>query len=150
MRLLLFACLLPVATGCGFVESPEFRGMRGWDEVAFSATGGAQGTVLLVLYNPNPVALTATEVEVALSVRGKRVGTLSLPEGAVLPARQEHAVRLAVATDPGQLGRVLGDGLMAFMTGGALPVRAEGTVTAKALGFSKEVPVDVTVNLPLR
>jgi LEA14-like dessication related protein len=150
MRALLLGLVLVLAAGCGLVESPEFRGMRGWDDVAFSAAGGAQCTVLLVLYNPNPVALTATEVEVALSVRGKRVGTLSLPEGAVLPARREHAVRLAVATDPGQLGRVLGDGLMAFMTGGALPVRAEGTVTAKALGFSREVPVDVTVNLPMR
>ena len=92
MRVLLLGLVLVLAAGCGLVESPEFRGMRGWDDVAFSAAGGAQGTVLLVLYNPNPVALTATEVEVALSVRGKRVGTLSLPEGAILPARREHAV----------------------------------------------------------
>jgi LEA14-like dessication related protein len=150
MRALLLGLVLVLATGCGLLESPEYREVRGWDQVRFSPGGGMQGTVELVLFNPNPVPLSVAEVEVALSVRGKQVGTMGLPQSTVLPARSETAVRLSVSTAPGGLGNVLKDGLLAFMTGEELPVRAVGVVTAKALGFSRQVPVDVTTNIPLR
>ena len=110
--------------------------------------GQAYDIVLLVVIALSVLTVMLESVE---EISGPRRGLFTVLEWVFTGLfTLEYAVRLAVATDPGQLGRVLGDGLMAFMTGGALPVRAEGTVTAKAFGFSRQVPVDVTVNLPMR
>ena len=148
MRLVL--TLLTVAlVGCSALQPVEVVRVDGLRELSIRR-GGIEGDLTLVVNNPNPVAIAAESVDVALSISGTSVGRVRLPYAQSIPKGVDQRLTLTVHAEPQALLSVLEANFVKFIKGEEVEVSVVGEVKGSALGIAVGIPVDSKQNMKIQ
>jgi LEA14-like dessication related protein len=148
MRLVL-ALLTVALVGCTALQPVEVVRVDGLRELSISR-GGIEGDLTLVVNNPNPVAIEAESVDVALSISGTSVGRVRLPYAQSIPKGMNQRLTLTVQAEPKALLAVLEANFVKFIKGEEVEVSVAGEVRGSALGIAVGIPVDSKQNMKIQ
>ena len=146
--LLLGVCMMAVA--CQAPEAPDFQGIKNM-KVDVQGLSGARINGDAVFFNPNDRKITLKNVDVEISVEGKKVKDIAREFDITAEPNSEVTVPIDVTLTLQDLNMNLLSTAMSMLNGEEKKVRYKGKARVKMYGFSFNVPFDyeddVTISL---
>lgn len=139
-----------MAVACKAPEAPDFQGIRNM-KVDVEGLSGARINGDAVFFNPNDRKITLKNVDVEISVEGKKVKDIAREFDIIAEPNSEVTVPIDVTLTLQDLNMNLLSTAMSMLNGEEKKVRYKGKARVKMYGFSFNVPFDyeddVTISL---
>jgi LEA14-like dessication related protein len=119
------------------------------DVVVDAGTGGdAKLNAVAVFYNPNPLRMKLKEIDVVVTVEGKKSARAKQKFNFEIPAKAEFSVPLEVHLSLKDIGLL--DTLLSLFGGKKYEIRYVGFVRVKVHGITIKVPIDYKDEIKLK
>nr|WKN37847.1 LEA type 2 family protein [Tunicatimonas sp. TK19036] len=139
-----------MAVACKAPEAPDFQGVRNM-KVDVQGLSGARINGDAVFFNPNDRKITLKNVDVEISVEGKKVKDIAREFDITAEPNSEVTVPIDVTLTLQDLNMNLLSTAMSMLNGEEKKIRYKGKARVKMYGFSFNVPFDyeddVTISL---
>ncbi len=143
---LLFIVLVNFSA-CTFKEV-EFKKVESF-KILKTDTKGAVVELLILLKNPNAMAITVADLNMNVTVNQTNIGKIKLAEKVKINARSEKAHRFVINANYSDLAVGGFSSILSLILSKKVNVSCNGNIRAKALGITKTMPVDFKGDVPL-
>lgn len=110
---------------------------------------GIEVEVAMQLKNPNKYDISIVNSDLAISLKGEKMGVASIKEKIKLKKKSNKIYRFTIQSHFKDIASGVLPILMGLITKNSMPLRVNGHIKAKAKGISKKIPIDFKENIKL-
>lgn len=141
--LLVLFGMLALLSSCLKYEEVKVLGVEDVAVKKFSAKG-VELEISVKIKNPNNYKISIVSSDLDLYVNRNKAGKATIMDKIVIPKHSEEIHRFIVQANYKEVMAGLKGGIFSILTGGSVPLRIKGKITAKAKMLRKSFDVDIT------
>lgn len=110
---------------------------------------GIEVEVAMQIKNPNKYDISIVDSDLAISLKGEKMGVASIKEKIKLKKKSNKIYRFTIQSHFKDIASGALPILMGLITKNSMALRVQGNIKAKAKGISKKIPIDFKENIKL-